>query len=163
MKFFSVRKLGCSLRCIRKIFHSGSWKITDTALIFHKNGSILLKWHRGVAQWLSASALGAESRGFDPLRPDHFFAKKWSTKTQVFSSRFYAIKVLHSKTKFFFTSSPIPEVLLVKTFRYRFTCEVAPFSRLWSLLPDGSKDGVSFLIAHSAKCFINRLFRLGTA
>ena len=27
---------------------------------------------RGVAQWLSASALGAESRGFDPRRPDHF-------------------------------------------------------------------------------------------
>ena len=27
---------------------------------------------RGVAQWLSASALGAESRGFDPHHPDHF-------------------------------------------------------------------------------------------
>ncbi|MBO7327658.1 MAG: hypothetical protein J6W00_02675, partial [Lentisphaeria bacterium] len=34
----------------------------------------------GIAQWLSASALGAESRGFDPLCPDHFFAKKWSMK-----------------------------------------------------------------------------------
>ena len=38
------------------------------------SGSIL--WNesgrRGVAQWLSASALGAESRGFDPLHPDHF-------------------------------------------------------------------------------------------
>ena len=39
------------------------------------SGSIL--WNesgrRGVAQWLSASALGAESRGFDPLHPDQLY------------------------------------------------------------------------------------------
>ena len=34
---------------------------------------------RGVAQWLSASALGAESRGFDPRRPDHFFCSLQSS------------------------------------------------------------------------------------
>ena len=35
---------------------------------------------RGVAQWLSASALGAESRGFDPRRPDHFFCSTQAVK-----------------------------------------------------------------------------------
>ena len=110
--------------------------------------------------WLERCVRDAEAGGSNPLTPTIFLPKKWSTKTQVFSSRFYAIKVLHSKTKFFFASLPIPEVLLVKTFRYRFTCEVAPFSRLWSLLPDGSKDGVPFLIVHSAKCFIKPPFQM---
>ena len=96
---------------------------------------------RGVAQWLSASALGAESRGFDPLRPDHFFARilgKKITKPQGFTSRFCVNKSSSLKTEGFlhiFTKLQKPCLLrhsfhsLVKSFRYRFTCEVAACRR----------------------------------
>lgn len=50
-------------------------KITAPYCIFSASGiyyRTLFPIRRGVAQWLSASALGAESRGFDPLHPDHF-------------------------------------------------------------------------------------------
>ena len=78
---------------------------------------------------------GNFTEGSNPSLSAIFFAKKWRTKPSVYALAGYAVtskaslhafvptKALHSKPKVFFTSSPIPEALLVKSFAL-LTCEV---------------------------------------
>ncbi len=69
-----------------------------------------MDFKRGVAQWLSASALGAESRGFDPRRPDHFsILRPGDSLTALYNSR-------ERKNRFLFLrigdNRELPEVAL---------------------------------------------------
>ena len=78
--------------------------------------------------WLERCVRDAEAGGSNPLTPTIFLQKKWSTKTQVFTSLREA--QLHSKGGAFSSHfHQTPEALLVKAFAL-LTCEDAHFIRL---------------------------------
>ena len=71
---------------------------------------------------------GATHRGFESLSLRHFFCQKMAERSRKASLHaFMPIKALHLKPQVFFTSSPKPEALLVKSFA-SLSCEDVPLT-----------------------------------